>query len=157
MSDSSSIIILKPKTPYFAPITGGLRLGTDIVVEGYIPTFWPHRFHVNLVVGHNLRDKQAREADLALHFNPRFDGGYMVLNSRIGGRWMAQQRDQLPVVKGNDFELIITVEQDFYRIMANGQHFANFTHQVDVREVGLLWLDGKVELQHVVFLHPEDN
>lgn len=145
-------VVRNPATPYVGPISGGVRIGTQIIVEGHVPTWWTHRFDINLVVGHNPTHDHVRHADVALHFNPRFDEGDVVLNSRTGGRWLTEQREHLPIRKGHDFELVVTVEESYFRITVNGQHFANFPHRIAYREVGLVWIDGRVEAKRIEFV-----
>jgi len=144
-------VIRNPASPFVGPIAGGIRIGTQIIVEGHVPTWWTHRFDINLVVGHNPTFDHVKHADVALHFNPRFDEGDVVLNSRAGGRWLTEQRENLPIRKGYDFELIVTVEESYFRITLNGQHFANFQHRLGYREVGLLWIDGQVQAKRIEY------
>ena len=56
--------------------------------------------------------------DVAFHFNPRFKENCVVRNSRIGGKWIKEERDGdgMPFVPGNAFEIKITVEPDWYKV-----------------------------------------
>lgn len=101
-------IIQSPKTPYAGTIFGGVNAGTQIIVEGHVPTWWTRQFTINLVLDHD--DYHVKQADIALHVNPRFDEKYMVLNSRAGGLLMYEQRNVLPIRKGEDFLIAVLVE-----------------------------------------------
>uniref|UniRef100_A0A8C9ALL6 Galectin n=1 Tax=Prolemur simus TaxID=1328070 RepID=A0A8C9ALL6_PROSS len=63
----------------------------------------PPRFFVNFATG------PEPGADLALHFNPRFDGwDKVVFNTQQGGRWGNEERKRnMPFQKGTAFELPI--------------------------------------------------
>lgn len=144
--------IHSPTTPYITPVLGGVRVGTQVVIEGHVPLWWTERFDINLVVGHNASHDHCRRADIAFHFNPRFDEQDIVLNSKINGNWGSETRDgRAPCRKGYDFELQITVEEHSYRLTVNGQHFCNYDHRIPFREVGLLWIDGRVQIKKIEF------
>lgn len=145
-------LYLNPVTPFIGKIAGGLRVGTKIIVEGHVLTWRSHQFNINLLVGHDQLHNHVRQADVALHFNPRFDDGYLLLNSRTGGRWKAEQQESLTILKGQDFKLVITVEEASYRITVNRHHLANFTHRIACEEVGLLLLEGQVKLRRIEFV-----
>lgn len=69
------------------------------------------RFSINLVTG---------GGDIALHVNPRFDGGQVVYNSLRGGHWEQEERTQgLPVNQGHNFEAMILVEPMSYKVWCN--------------------------------------
>lgn len=148
-------VIHKPHIPYVGLIPGGCRVGTQVVVEGHVPHWFMDRFAVNLMIGHNPTHDHTHHADIALHFNPRFDGEHVVvMTDRRGGMWGQEMREygNQPFRKGYDFELQITVDPSFYRITVNGQHFANFPHRQSFNEVGLLHIDGRVDVRKIEFI-----
>jgi len=147
-------VIHKPHVPFIGSIPGGVRQGTQIVIEGHVPSWFSHQFDFNLVVGHNPTHDHVRNADIAFHFNPRFEEDAIILNDRRMGIWNAEQREYgaMPIRKGYDFEVQITVEDSYYRVSVNGQHFSNFPHRQSFRDVGLLWIDGTVDIRKVEYL-----
>jgi hypothetical protein len=69
---------------------------------------------VNFAVGQSL------EADVAFHFNPRFDGwDKVVFNSRQGGQWGSEEKKRsMPFSKGKPFELVFMVQAEHYKVRA---------------------------------------
>lgn len=66
------------------------------------------RFSINLVTGCG---------NIALHVNPRFDGGHVVYNTLREGDWGDELRtDGVPVEQGQNFEAMILVEQMCYKV-----------------------------------------
>lgn len=118
--------ILKPDIPYIGSIPGGVRIGTQVIIEGHVPRWFTHRFDFNLVVGYNPTHAHCKNADIAFHFNPRFDDTpHVILNTRSGRNWHEERTEyQALIRKGNDFEWVLTVEESYYRITINGTHFA---------------------------------
>ena len=83
--------------------------------QGYSPPC-PARFFVNFEVG------QGQGADVAFHFNPRFDGwDKVVLNSKQNGSWGKEERKMsMPFRKGAAFELVFTVMTEHFKVRAVG-------------------------------------
>ena len=72
------------------------------------------RFEVNL----KCDDDDA--GDIALHFNPRFEQRVVVRNSRVGGVWQTEEREQtdnlFPFEKKDAFEMAINVKEDKFAV-----------------------------------------
>ncbi|KAI1299265.1 Galectin-9 [Halotydeus destructor] len=145
--------IHKPNVPFVAPVPGGVTVGTQIIIEGHVPSWFTERFDINLVFGHNATFEHVRRADIAFHFNPRFEEHAVVINHRSNGDWGPEHREHghMPVRKGYDFEVQITVEDSYFRVTVNGNHFTNFPHRLPYRDCGLLWIDGRVDLKKIQF------
>ncbi|KAM6289231.1 LOW QUALITY PROTEIN: alpha-actinin-4-like, partial [Aegotheles albertisi] len=135
-----------PPLPYVAPVLGGLWPNMAIYVQGVVPHH-ANRFHVNLEAG------PGDDGDLALHVNPRFGEGQVVLNSRSGGVWGDEQRQDLqPFTPGASFEIVITVTPHGYRLLVNGAPFAEFPHRVPAERVTAVTADGDLELRAATVL-----
>jgi galectin-4 len=136
-----------PKLPYSQPIPGGLSIGMSVYIQG-IAKEHMRRFHVNFAVGQSL------EADVAFHFNPRFDGwDKVVFNSRQGGQWGSEEKKRsMPFSKGKPFELVFMVQAEHYKVMVDGKLFYEFQHRLPLQMVTHLQVDGDLELQSINFL-----
>ncbi|XP_041090539.1 galectin-4-like isoform X1 [Polyodon spathula] len=134
--------IYNPSIPYIGPIYGNLRPGMSVYIHGEIP----HRitrFHVNLQCGNY------EGCNLALHFNPRFDGkDKVVFNTFQNGNWEREEKKkEMPFRKGETFELIIIVNQEGYQVNVNGREFYMFQHRMPCERVDTLEIGGDVIIQ----------
>ncbi|KAI7801039.1 putative galectin-like protein, partial [Triplophysa rosa] len=139
-----------PKTPFKGSIHEGLQDGKSIIISGRV---LPHaqRFDVNLQCGSHS------QADIALHFNPRYDSGsgYVVHNTFQKGNWCSEERKyEMPFPSGHPFTLQILVTQDTYKISTNGRHFTDFRHRFAFTQVDTISVNGMVELNSIGFQNP---
>uniref|UniRef100_A0A3P9PNM5 Galectin n=1 Tax=Poecilia reticulata TaxID=8081 RepID=A0A3P9PNM5_POERE len=65
--------------------------------------------------------KKSDSSDVALHFNPRFDGwDKVVFNSRKDGSWMSEEKiRRMPFSKGEAFELVIMITSKGFQVNNN--------------------------------------
>ncbi|KAI1290904.1 Galectin-4 [Halotydeus destructor] len=147
-------LVEAPSTPHIGQIAGGLTVGSTIVIEGHIPSWWTHQFDINLVHGHEPTEDHVRNSAIAIHLNPRFDENAVILNHKEGGAWGDEEREEgdMPVRKGEDFQIMFIVEPESYRVHINGEHYGNFAHRIPYQEVGVLWIDGQVEIRKVEYV-----
>ena len=70
----------------------------------------------------NFEVGQGQGADVAFHFNPRFDGwDKVVLNSKQKGSWGNEERKMsMPFRKGAAFELVFMVMTEHFKVRAVG-------------------------------------
>ncbi|XP_072823227.1 galectin-4 isoform X1 [Vicugna pacos] len=140
-----------PTLPYHNPIPGGLRVGMSVYIQGMASQHMK-RFFVNFVVG------QGPGADVAFHFNPRFDGwDKVVFNTQQDGKWGKEERKMsMPFSKGAAFELVFMILPEHYKVVVNGNPFYEFGHRLPVQTVTHLQVDGDLELQSINFIggHP---
>ncbi|XP_037103490.1 galectin-9-like [Syngnathus acus] len=139
-----------PGTPFTGTINGGLQVGKSITISGWVQP-GADRFHVNLQCGSNTN------ADIALHFNPRYDSlpGYVVANTFQHGRWGTEERKQnFPLPTGSAFNLLITVTSDSYQMNINGTHFMEYKHRISFFQVNTIAIDGKVDISSITFSNP---
>ncbi|KAL2763272.1 galectin-4, partial [Daubentonia madagascariensis] len=105
-------------------------------------------FFVNFVVG------QEPGADIAFHFNPRFDGwDKVVFNTLQGGKWGSEERKRsMPFRKGAAFELVFMILAEHYKVVVNGNPFYEFGHRLPLQMVTHLQVDGDLQLQSINFI-----
>ncbi|KAJ6663867.1 hypothetical protein lerEdw1_009948 [Lerista edwardsae] len=135
-----------PPLPHSQPIPGGLRPGMSVYVQGTVPHH-TKRFMVNFACGsHN-------GADVALHFNPRFDGkDKVVLNTFQGGKWGKEDHHSMPLKKGQHFEVVFIVTGDRYQIRVDGKPFCDYVHRIPPERVVEVKADGDLQLQSMTLL-----
>lgn len=66
----------------------------------------------------NLRCAESESSDVALHFNPRFDGwDKVVFNSYENESWGSEEKIRdMPFSKGQPFEMVIMVTSQGYQV-----------------------------------------
>jgi len=130
-----------PSSPYDGQIPHGLVPGKQIYIAGHAR---PHADRIQF----NLLGRGGH----VLHINPRFHDNVIVRNSENYGAWGAEERSG-PFLfgRGQPFELIISVEQDRYRVAVNGQPAFDFFHRAPLQEVERLNIQGDVDVRRIVF------
>ncbi|XP_048051306.1 galectin-9-like [Megalobrama amblycephala] len=132
-----------PSVPFTRLIQGGLKDGMSITVCGRVLSD-ANRFQMDLKYG----------SDIALHFNPRYDGGsgYVMHNTYQNGGWGSEERKyETPFPKGQLFALQILVTLGSYKISTNGKPFSEYKHRMPFSWVDRIHMSGKVELSLVAF------
>nr|ADO27855.1 galectin-9c [Ictalurus furcatus] len=139
-----------PQIPFTGSIQGGLQDGKCITVCGQaLPG--ANRFHVNLQCG------SRPDANVALHFNPRYDrsSGYIVANTKQNNCWGTEEHIcQALFPMGSPFNLQILVTSHSYKISANGIHIMDYKHRIPFNMVDTITVDGMVEVNTIDFQEP---
>lgn len=120
--------------PYTTPVSN-LQPGSQIQVIG-TPT--GNRFEVNLK---NYQD------DYVLHFNPRFDGSTVVLNTAQRGAWGQEERQALRFQRGVRFTLSIAVTPAGFSISVNNAYVGEFRQRVPLYSAQVLEVKGDIQLE----------
>ncbi|PIK56914.1 putative galectin-8-like [Apostichopus japonicus] len=141
-----SNIVMNPVVPYVAPIAGGMTPGKMIFISGIVNPN-PERFHVNLQCG----PRTTPRANVAFHFNPRFQPRKIVRNTLMSQKWGAQEGDtpNFPFLPNSFFEIIVLCQHDAYRVAVNGQHLLEYRHRIAYQQVTFLEVDGAVRLTQI--------
>lgn len=93
------------------------------------------RFFVNLLCG------ESESSDIALHFNPRFDGwDKVIFNTCQNGSWQSEEKIRsMPFSKGQSFEMVIMATSQGYQVGVH-THFFNPTYSVLLDLPIITWL-----------------
>uniref|UniRef100_A0A9J7YU52 Galectin 4 n=1 Tax=Cyprinus carpio carpio TaxID=630221 RepID=A0A9J7YU52_CYPCA len=130
--------------PYVSRISGGLKAGKAIFIQGSVPSGC-ESFVVNLKCG------ESKGNDIAFQIRTQFSSNYMVLNSRQHGAWGKKEKLELPLKQGSSFDLIIAVNSENYQVYLNGSEVGQFQHRIPLDRVIALSVGGEVSLTNVVF------
>lgn len=124
--------------PFVDQLPGDLEPGNWIVIQG-APDDDADKFAINLQCG-----KDIRSDDIAFHFNPRLDEQTTVRNSREGGSWGGEERDQphFPFEAEDQFELAFVVLQDCIRVFVNRKRYIDFNFRIDPKRICHIYLSG---------------
>lgn len=139
---SRGLEVFNPPIPGTFDLTSGFAPGKMIQITGNVPHH-ARRFTVNL---------QSHSGDIALHFNPRWDEGPVVVrNSKKNGTWEREERQgpTFPFHKGANFEMLILNENNQYKIAVNGSHFIEFNHRMHDSKVNSLNISGEVVINSI--------
>ncbi|CAM4585312.1 unnamed protein product [Leuciscus chuanchicus] len=137
--------VQNPSLPYVGPISGGLREGMALYVQGVVPTN-ADRFSINFKTGPT--DKH----DIAFHFNPRM-GSKVVMNSLTNGKWGAEESvSDNPFKKGEDFEMFFVIKSEGYQVQIKGQQHGMFKHRIPLEKVTTIHIHGKVTISFLGFV-----
>jgi len=102
------------------------------------------RFEFNLLAGTH------QGADVAFHFNPRFDQREAVRNSCQGGGWGGEEKQGgFPLQPGQQFEIQIVCFPEHYQVNCNGQPWFTFRHRMPYQQVQALQVKGDVTIANV--------
>ncbi|XP_019521808.1 PREDICTED: galectin-7-like [Hipposideros armiger] len=102
------------------------------------------RFHVNLLCS------EEKDADNALHFNPRLDQSVVVFNTKKGGAWGKEERGRgNPFHHGQPFEVfLIATEKGFKAVIGDAEHH-HFLYRIQPEHVRVMEVGGDLQLESV--------
>ncbi|XP_073707059.1 uncharacterized protein lgals4 [Garra rufa] len=129
--------IQNPNLPYVGHISGGLKEGMGLYLQGVVPTN-ADKFELNFKTGQSNND------DIAFHFNPQMDKK-VAMNSFRNGRWEAEENvSDNPFKKGQAFEMFIVIKSEGYVVYVNGKEQYTFKHRIPLEKVSMLNINGDV-------------
>ncbi|XP_056127940.1 galectin-9-like [Rhinichthys klamathensis goyatoka] len=139
----------KPKMPFTGPLLGGLQEGKSVIVIGRILPK-AGRFNVNLQCG------SESNADIALHFNPRYDGlATVVLNTFQNSCWGSEEcKSDSFLLQNQPFILQILVTKETYKISVNGKYFMDYKHRIPFTRVDTILVDKLMDLDFIGYQNP---
>lgn len=137
--------LLRPALPVCQRLPSVMAPGTRVVVSGVVDKK-PSRFHIN------LQTEAGDDADVALHFSPRFEDRVLVrLNSQDSDIWHDEVRVSGASCFGPEtpFCVEITCEQKGYFMVVNRKSFASLPHRLDFNRVHYVAVDGCVKIDRL--------
>ncbi|XP_058490084.1 galectin-9-like isoform X3 [Solea solea] len=137
-------LFYNPIIPFTGAIQGGVQVGKTIAISGRVLP-GAKRFNVNLQCGSRTN------ADIAFHFNPRYDGdSCVVANTLQHGNWGNEERKSNSLLlPGSTFNLLITVTYDSFLVNINGCHFMDYRHRIPFNQVDTISVGGTVEISSI--------
>ncbi|XP_038642139.1 galectin-9B-like isoform X2 [Scyliorhinus canicula] len=142
--------IYNPIIPFTGVIFGGLQDGKMVIIQGQVPGH-AKRFAVDFQCGSSVKPR----ADVAFHFNLRYDEGAVVCNTLERECWGREERaSQIPTSRGSYFEMIFNVRSYCYQVSVNGKHFIDFNHRLSYGRVDTLKISGDVQVNAITFRSP---
>jgi len=135
--------VYNPPVPYRGALPMAAGHGSSIIINGTVPNGC-NRFVINLM---------ADNKDVALHFNPRFEGVNAVIrNTRQQGSWGNEERHgHFPFQQGQAFEVMFLIDEQHYKVAINGSHFCEYGHRIPKEMVRQLKVKGDVQLTQIRF------
>lgn len=125
------------------PVQMNVFPGRVITINGRVNNN-ASRFEFNLLTGNY------NGADVAFHFNPRFDQREAVRNSCQGGGWGPEEKHGgFPLQPGQQFEIQIVCFPEHYQVNCNGQAWYTFRHRLPYQQVQALQVKGDVQIASV--------
>ncbi|KAJ1105701.1 hypothetical protein NDU88_003106 [Pleurodeles waltl] len=142
--------VFHPVLPYITTIFGGVYHGKQILVHGTVHGE-AERFQVDFQCGCSVRPR----ADIAFHFNPRFNSSpYVICNTLEGERWQDEKKfPKLPLKGGDNFEFIFRFEKNCVKVSVNGHHFVEYPHRLPLERVDTLGIFGDVLVKSIGFIN----
>ncbi|XP_026164034.1 galectin-8 [Mastacembelus armatus] len=153
-ASSSRQTFLNPVVPFAGTILGGLQPGEMVLIQGSVPTKCD-RFQIDFTCGSSVKPR----ADVAFHFNPRFrKSPCIVCNTLQKEQWGREEiLYQMPFTAGGEFELIILILEDKFKVAVNGAHVLEYKHRVELERVDTLSISGSVNVQAAGILPPSSS
>uniref|UniRef100_A0A8C2Q5G3 Galectin n=1 Tax=Cyprinus carpio TaxID=7962 RepID=A0A8C2Q5G3_CYPCA len=139
LKSTCNTIFIMQSVPYVSRISGGLKAGKAIFIQGSVPSGC-ESFVVNLKCG------ESKGNDIAFQIRTQFSSNCMVLNSRQHGAWGKKEKLELPLKQGSSFDLIIAVNSENYQVYLNGSEVGQFQHRIPLDRVIALSVGGEVSL-----------
>ncbi|CAJ0918452.1 unnamed protein product [Ranitomeya imitator] len=135
--------VYNPPVPYTAHFHSGIKNGIVVVISGHVLPE-AQRFSMNFQCGSTDND------DIAFHFNPRFDEGLVVCNTRESNNWGKREvKAEVPFHRGQPFEIQILITSSEYKVSVSGRHFMGYSHKIALHRVKAVILMGGIKLTKI--------
>ncbi|XP_044732270.1 galectin-9-like isoform X2 [Chrysoperla carnea] len=126
------------------PLDQPLKTSDVIVIHGTVHNDC-ERFTINLLSAQSSDPTH----NVILHINPRFEQRYIVRNSRIGGKWGAEDTTgKFPFIlkRGSEFKLHIFVTDSEFLISIDGEHYCAYPFRIPAKKVTHIEVTGAIQI-----------
>lgn len=134
----ATIPVYSPTIPFLGLIPGGLRPGSMVRIKGVINNHG-ERCQINIQTGAAVNPRD----DVTLHISIRPNEYAIVRNTLRNQVWGAEERHGgCPIHYGQQFDVLVLVEVNQYKIAINGIHFCVFSHRAPVHSARYVSISG---------------
>lgn len=112
----------------------------------------PQRCQINLQNGAAISPESAR-SDIALHISIRPSENAIIRNHLKSQVWGQEERSHYLIQPNQSFEVMIDVDQSFYRIYVNGAFISNFHFRLPQHETKYIQVTGTVIIAYILLEH----
>lgn len=110
------------------------------------------RCQINLQNGAPISPESAR-SDIALHISIRPSENAIIRNHLKSQVWGQEERSHYLIQPNQSFEVMIDVDQSFYRIYVNGAFISNFHFRLPQHETKYIQVTGTVVIAYILLEH----
>ncbi|XP_056622855.1 uncharacterized protein LOC130435983 [Triplophysa dalaica] len=140
-----SLPIQTPALPYVGPISGGLKAGLALYLQGVVGSKGPG-FFINFKTGQSEKD------DTAFQFNPRHNSDVVMNSCESGGLGAEEFGPDNPFKAGEAFEMFIVIKPEGYQVHVNGKECYLFNHRIPLEKVSALQIQGDLVVKLLGFI-----
>ncbi|XP_056622457.1 uncharacterized protein LOC130435700 [Triplophysa dalaica] len=140
-----SLPIQTPALPYVGPISGGLKAGLALYLQGVVGSKGPG-FFINFKTGQSEKD------DTAFQFNPRHNSDVVMNSCESGGLGAEEFGPDNPFKAGEAFEMFIVIKPEGYQVHVNGKEYYLFNHRIPLEKVSALQIQGDLVVKLLGFI-----
>ncbi|XP_058832804.1 uncharacterized protein LOC131690797 isoform X2 [Topomyia yanbarensis] len=134
----ATIPVYSPTIPFLGLVPGGLRPGSMIRIKGVINNHG-ERCQINIQTGAALNPRD----NVTLHLSIRPNEYAIVRNTLQNQVWGTEERHGgCPIHYGQQFDVLVLIEVNMYKIAINGNHFCTFNHRLPVHLAKYVSISG---------------
>ncbi|GBN93353.1 Galectin-8, partial [Araneus ventricosus] len=141
--------IYNPTIPFIGPLPQPLQPGNLVRISGVVGSS-ATCFSISLQNGSNSYQRN----DISLHLSPVFTSPPRVVRTYLENQQWGPEESHgpyFPFAVDQEFEILILVESDQFKIAVNGQHFTEFQYKLPLQSISHIAVDGDVTINSIKF------
>ncbi|XP_055928011.1 collagen alpha-1(III) chain-like [Argiope bruennichi] len=141
--------IYSPTIPFIGPLPHPLQPGNLIRISGVVGNS-ATCFSISLQNGPSSYER----SDISLHLSPVFTSPPRVVRTYFENQQWGPEESHgpyFPFAVGQEFEILILIESDQFKIAVNGQHFTEFHYKLPLQSISHIAVDGDVTINSIKF------